>query len=78
LQKALIHLALLVTLGPVVEKAKTLSCKSTTSNIQRPRNNTAAEGIDPAWGSSAFGIVVTQFADGIVQILHADEYRRPD
>ena len=35
-------------------------------------------GIDPAWGSSAFGIVVTQFADGIIQILHAEEYRRPD
>jgi hypothetical protein len=35
-------------------------------------------GIDPAWGSSAFGIVVTQFVDGIVQILHAEEYQRPD
>jgi hypothetical protein len=35
-------------------------------------------GIDPAWGSSAFGIVVTQFVDGIVQILHAEEYHRPD
>ena len=35
-------------------------------------------GIDPAWGSSAFGIVVTQFADEIIQILHAEEYRRPD
>jgi terminase large subunit-like protein len=35
-------------------------------------------GIDPAWGSSAFGIVVTQWVDGIVQILHAEEYHRPD
>jgi hypothetical protein len=35
-------------------------------------------GIDPAYGSSAFGIVVTEWADGIVQILHADEYHRPD
>jgi hypothetical protein len=35
-------------------------------------------GIDPGYGSSAFGIVVTQWADGIVQILHADEYQRPD
>jgi hypothetical protein len=35
-------------------------------------------GIDPAWGSSAFGIVVTQFVDGIVQILHTEEYHRPD
>jgi hypothetical protein len=35
-------------------------------------------GIDPAWGSSAFGIVVTQFVDGTVHILHADEYHRTD
>jgi hypothetical protein len=35
-------------------------------------------GIDPAWGSSAFGIVVTQWADGIVEIMHAEEYTRPD
>lgn len=27
--------------------------------------------IDPAYGSSAFGIVVRQWADGIVQIMHA-------
>jgi hypothetical protein len=35
-------------------------------------------GIDPAYGSSAFGIVVTQFEDGTVQIMHAEEYHRPD
>src|SRR5919199_2814809 len=35
-------------------------------------------GIDPAYGSSAFGIVVTQWADGIIQIMHAEEYHRPD
>jgi hypothetical protein len=35
-------------------------------------------GIDPAWGSSAFGIVVTQWVDNHIQILHADEYHRPD
>jgi Terminase RNaseH-like domain len=35
-------------------------------------------GIDPAYGSSAFGIVVTQFEDGIVQIMYAEEYHRPD
>ena len=35
-------------------------------------------GIDPAYGSSAFGIVVTQWADGIVQIMYAEEYHRPD
>jgi Terminase RNaseH-like domain len=35
-------------------------------------------GIDPAYGSSAFGIVVTEWVDGIVQILHGEEYHRPD
>jgi hypothetical protein len=35
-------------------------------------------GIDPAWGSSAFGIVVTQWEDNHIQILHAEEYHRPD
>jgi hypothetical protein len=35
-------------------------------------------GIDPAYGSSAFGIVVTQWVDGIVHILYAEEYHRPD
>jgi hypothetical protein len=35
-------------------------------------------GIDPAWGSSAFGIVVTQFVDGKVQVLYAEEFERPD
>jgi len=35
-------------------------------------------GIDPAYGSSAFGIMVTEWVDGIVQIMHAEEYHRPD
>jgi hypothetical protein len=39
-------------------------------------------GIDPGWGSSAFGVVVTQFvADNHhhhIQIMHAEEYHRPD
>jgi hypothetical protein len=35
-------------------------------------------GIDPAWGSSAFGIVVTQWIDEHIQILHAEEYQRPE
>jgi hypothetical protein len=35
-------------------------------------------GIDPAYGSSAFGIVVTEWVDGIVQIMHVEEYHRPD
>ena len=35
-------------------------------------------GIDPAYGSSAFGIVVTQWVDDHIEILYAEEYYRPD
>jgi hypothetical protein len=35
-------------------------------------------GIDPAFGSSAFGIVITQRSDNQIQIMHAEEYQRPD
>ena len=35
-------------------------------------------GIDPAYGSSAFGIVVTQWVDRMVQIFYAEGYHRPD
>jgi hypothetical protein len=35
-------------------------------------------GIDPAYGRSAFGIVVTQWVNDHIQILHAKEYHRPD
>jgi Terminase RNaseH-like domain len=37
-----------------------------------------AMGIDPAYGSSSFGIVITQLTDSQVQVLYADEYQRPD
>jgi hypothetical protein len=35
-------------------------------------------GIDPGYGSSSFGIVITQFVDDQVQILYAEEFQRPD
>jgi hypothetical protein len=37
-----------------------------------------AMGIDPAYGSSSFGIVITQLVDSQVQVLYADEFQRPD
>jgi hypothetical protein len=40
--------------------------------------STKSMGIDPAYGSSAFGIVVTQFVDGQIQIIYAEEFKRPD
>ena len=35
-------------------------------------------GVDPGFGSSAFGIVVTRLVNGKIQIIFADEYERPD
>jgi hypothetical protein len=35
-------------------------------------------GIDPGYGSSAFGVVVTQWVDNYIQILYAEEHHRPD
>jgi Terminase RNaseH-like domain len=35
-------------------------------------------GLDPGYGSSAFGVVVTQWTDDHIQVLHAEEYDRPD
>lgn len=37
-------------------------------------------GIDPTYGggSSKFAFVVTQFVDGIIQVLHAEAFERPD
>ena len=43
-------------------------------------NNYAVKsmGIDPGFGSSAFGIVVTRLVNGKIQIIFADEFDRPD
>ena len=32
-------------------------------------------GIDPGYGSSSFGIVITQLVDAQLQVLYADEFQ---
>jgi len=34
-------------------------------------------GLDPGWGSSAFGVCLLQVTDGQIQVLMADEFERP-
>ncbi|MGB5089978.1 MAG: hypothetical protein WBN72_03435 [Nitrososphaeraceae archaeon] len=34
-------------------------------------------GLDPGWGSSAFGVCLLQVANGRIQVLIADEYESP-
>jgi hypothetical protein len=35
-------------------------------------------GLDPGFGSSAFDVVITEWLDNQIQILHAEEYERPE
>ena len=35
-------------------------------------------GIDPGWGVSSFGIVITHFVDGLIRVAYVDEYSRSD
>jgi hypothetical protein len=35
-------------------------------------------GLDPGFGSSNFGVCITELRDGLVNVLHAEEYPRPD
>jgi Terminase RNaseH-like domain len=35
-------------------------------------------GIDPGWGTSNFGIVITHLVDGLIRVAYADQYSRSD
>jgi hypothetical protein len=35
-------------------------------------------GLDPGWGTSSFGIVITHFVDGLIRVAYVDEYSRSD
>jgi hypothetical protein len=35
-------------------------------------------GLDPGFGSSNFGVCITELVDGMVNVVHAEEYQRPD
>jgi hypothetical protein len=61
-----------------IEAAIEKGRKYNPDNIGSSHFISKSMGIDPAYGSSAFGIVVTEWVDGIVQIMHAEEYHRPD
>jgi hypothetical protein len=56
-----------------IEKGKRyLSTQLTNSYTDK------AVGLDPGFGSSNFGVCITEVRDGIVNVLHAEEYQRPD
>jgi hypothetical protein len=46
--------------------------------VQYPPDIQGVMGLDPGWGTSAFGIVITHFVDGLIKVVHADEHSRSD
>lgn len=46
------------------------------NDFSNPPMLQAVAGIDPGWGVSAFGIVVTHFIDGKVRVAYADQFVR--
>jgi hypothetical protein len=61
-----------------IEAAIEKGRKYDPDNFNQSIFTSTSMGIDPAYGCSAFGIVVSQWVDHIVQILYAEEYHRPD
>ena len=47
-------------------------------NLQANKMCPHSMGIDPGWGSSPFGIVITQWMDGQIHVLYAEQFERPD
>ena len=35
-------------------------------------------GLDPGFGSSAFGVCITELVDGVINVMYAEEHPRPD
>jgi hypothetical protein len=48
------------------------------NNLQANKMCPHSMGIDPGWGSSPFGIVITQWTDNQIHVLYAEEFERPD
>jgi hypothetical protein len=61
-----------------IEKGKKLirfdANVSTNSNSYTQKS----VGLDPGFGSSNFGMCITELVDGQINVVHAEEYQRPD
>ena len=69
-------------LGLIGNVFSQLSIENCTKILYNPdtinQNAKKSIGIDPGFGSSKFAIVVTQYVDGKIQVIHAEEYDRPN
>lgn len=56
-----------------MQRGRTLSANFTNNSYTQK-----SVGIDPGYGSSAFGICVTELVDGLINVVYADEFVRAD
>ena len=60
--------------GNIFSVASVENCQK----IEYNPNAKKSTGLDPSYGSSNFAIVATQLVDGKIQVIHAEEYNRPN
>jgi hypothetical protein len=65
-------------IGNVFSQQSIESCQKIQYVPKINPNAKKSIGLDPSFGSSKFGIVATQLVDGKIQVIHAEEYDRPD
>jgi hypothetical protein len=66
--------------GNVFSQSSIENCQKIDYNPQKIHQNVKKTiGVDPAFGgTSKFAIVATQYVDGKIQVIHAEEYDRPN
>jgi hypothetical protein len=61
-----------------IEAAIERGKKVTLGNFSSSSYTLKAMGLDPGFGSSNFGVCITELVNGKVNVLRAEEYQRPD
>jgi hypothetical protein len=73
------NLAYLGLVGNVFSQLSIENCQKIQYNPENINPNAKKSiGIDPGFGSSKFAIVITQYVDGKIQVIHLEEYERPN
>jgi hypothetical protein len=73
------ELQYLGVVGNVFSQTSIESCQKVEYNpLQIIPESPKSIGIDPSYGSSNFAIVATQLVDNKIQVIHAEEYARPN
>ncbi|MGC1133463.1 MAG: hypothetical protein WA941_11610, partial [Nitrososphaeraceae archaeon] len=61
-----------------IEKGKRFALDTSANSRFHNSYTEKSMGIDTGFGSSNFGVCITEKIDGLINIVHAEEYQRPD